>query len=227
MPISIQNYELRETSDPTAGWMATGSGAFGVAAVGFLITHLVLRSTNNDHAMLMARLHDVGVILQVLLMIPVVLALYKCSHQQSKSMSRYMLIVGIGALSFTALFLLLGLLKAMADVLYMFPQGIFGAWLVAFCVRSKGMLSRGHKWFGIIVGFGLALVGTFPLGYAIFVDTIILNIPAAAQKDVEKVLINYANMVVHQILFIGSLMGVLTFPFWTLLIARRLLRMRG
>lgn len=169
-------------------------------------------------------LHDIGVIVQVMLLIPVLYGLCNLSYQHPYSVGSRKIAIGIMALFCTALFLLFGVLKIMADVLYMFPQGIFGVWLLIFCLHSGNMLSRFHKWFGVVVGFGLALVGAFPLEYAVFVDPIILSIPAAKPAEVEKIPISEANMIVHQILFIGSPMGVLTLPFWTLWLGRQLLR---
>jgi hypothetical protein len=207
-----------------ASWMAIVSGTIGVAAAGFLIAYVVLRPTNPDQGMFMGRLHDAGVSIQMLLMIPAVVALYQRSNQLAQGMSKTRLIIGIGSLAFTALFLWLGIAKVMADVLYMFPQGIFGAWLVVFGLRSKGVLSDSLNWFGILVGFGLALVGLFPLEYALFIDTIILTIPAADPQTIEKIPIDDTNLIVHQLLYIGSPMGVLTLPFWTLLLGRWLHR---
>ncbi|QHW00144.1 hypothetical protein [Spirosoma endbachense] len=222
--MSIQNSALRHISYRTVSWIAIASGAIGVVATGFLIAYLVLRSTNPDQGVLMGRLHDVGVSIQTLLMIPVVIALHKRSNQLDLVMSKTRLIIGIGSLTCSAFFLLLGLTQVIADVLYMFPQGIFGAWLVVFCLRNKGVLSVGLSWFGILVGFGLAFVGLFPLEYALFVDPIILKIPAADPETIEKIPIDATNRIVHQVLFIGSPMGVLTLPFWTLLLGRWLHR---
>jgi hypothetical protein len=136
-----------------------------------------------------------------------------------------MLYVGIGSLCFTALFLSLNFPKILADVLYMFPQGIFGVWIMIACWRSGGLIPQWLRWFGIIVGFGLALVGIFPLGYAIFVDNIILHIPVPSDEVIQKIPVDTpANVFLHQIIWIGSFMGVLTLPIWTILIGARLLR---
>ena len=208
----------------SAGWTAIASGAIGILAVGFLIAYLFFRSDSMDEAMYMENIHDVAVMLQFLLLIPVSFALQKLSQQRSVGISKLTLVTGIGAIFFTALFLLLGLVKVIAAVLYMFPQGIFGVWLMIVCWRIPGIISRGLRWFGMIVGFGLALVGSFPLQYAIFVDKIILQIQAASDEAVAKIPISHANMILHQVLWIGSPLGVLTLPFWTLLLGRRLLR---
>ncbi|HEY4323913.1 MAG TPA: hypothetical protein VGN20_07995 [Mucilaginibacter sp.] len=89
--------------------------------------------------------------------------------------------------------------------------------------RLYGLLARGLRWFGIIVGFGLALVGVFFLGYAIFVDTVMLRIPAAPEADYP---VNYtpANLLLHQVVLVGTIMGVLTLPFWTILVGRSMLK---
>jgi hypothetical protein len=140
-------------------------------------------------------------------------------------MSAAMLNTGIAALLFTCLLLFIIFPKVVADPLYMFPQGIFGVWLIFVCSRMMSKFSRGLRWFGIVVGFGLALVGLFPLGYAIFVDTIILQIPAASDAAVEKIPSNTpANITLHYILFTGTFMGIVTLPVWTILLGRRLLR---
>jgi hypothetical protein len=193
-------------------------------AYGFLIAYLAVRNKNLQAGIFLVRFHDVGVILQFLLMIPVAFGLHKLSHQRSPGMSRATLTTGIVALSFTVLFLLLIFPKVLADVLYMFPQGVFGVWLMVVCWRMTNILSGGLRWFGIVVGLGLALVGAFPLGYAIFVDTIVLRIPAASDAAQANIPMTPANIILHQTLWIGSFMGVLTLPFWTLLLGRRLFR---
>jgi uncharacterized membrane protein YhaH (DUF805 family) len=207
-----------------AGWSAIVSGAIGILACGFLIAYLVLRNLGPDTDILVSRLHDAGVAIQFLLLIPVVYGLHKLSKQQSTGMSQATLYTGVSAILFVTLFLLLIFPKVVAEILYMFPQGIFGGWLMVICLRLRNTLRPGLRWFGLVVGLGLALVGAFPLGYAIFVDTIILQIPAASEEAVAKVPITLANMVLHQILWVGSLMGVLTLPFWTILLGLVMLR---
>ena len=207
-----------------AGRAVIASGVIGMLAVGSLIAHLAYRGPRSGLGLLMQNFHDVGVVLQFLLMIPVVFGLQKLSEQKSPGMRQTTLFVSVGALSFTVLFLLLGITKIIAAVLYMFPQGVFGVSLMIICWQMRGIFSRGLRWFGMVVGLGLALVGTFPTGYAIFVDTTVLQIPAASDEAVQKVPHTPANQILHFILVIGSLMGVATLPIWTLLLGRRLLR---
>lgn len=209
----------------SAGWAAIISGIIGFLAFGFLVAFLIPHLTAGLRGGILLRSHDVGVILQFLLLIPVVFGLHKLSYQRSPGMSRAMLVTGVGALSFTVLFLLLIFPKILNDALYMFPQGVFGVWLMGVSWCMKSILSRGLRWFGMVVGLGLALVGTFPLGCAIFVDINNLRIPAVKPEDLSGG--TFADYVFHQLLWIGTIMGVITLPIYTILLGRRLLRERS
>jgi hypothetical protein len=213
----------------SAGWAAIISGIIGFLAFGFLVAFLIPHMTEHLRGGIFIRSHDVAVIFQFLVMIPVVFGLYKLSYQRSPGMSQTMLIAGVGALSFTILFLLLIFPKILNDTLYMFPQGVFGVGLIVVCWRMQGILSRGLRWFGMVVGFGLALVGTFPSGMAIFVPWYTFGEPPAIPVVIPDVSagVHLADNVFHQLLWIGTLMGVITLPFWTLLLGRRLLRERN
>ena len=209
----------------SAGRSAIASGVIGILAYGFLIGYLATRNEDAQNGVVPIRVHDFCVILQFLFLIPVVFAFYKLIQEHSPNTLRAMLNVGVGTLCFTSLFLLLIFPRVLADVLYMFPQGIFGIWIMIACWRLKGLISKWLRWFGIIVGFGLTLVGTFPLGYAIFVDSIILQIPAPTDQVMQNIPTETAaNILLHRVLWIGTFMGVLTLPIWTILIGVRLLR---
>jgi hypothetical protein len=209
----------------SAGRAAIASGVIGIVAYVFLIGYLAIRNQDAQNGVVPIRVHDLCVILQFLFLIPVVFIFFKLIQEHSPNPSKAMLNVGVGALCFTALFLLLNFPRILADTLYMFPQGVFGVWIIIACWRLKGIISQWLRWFGIIVGFGLALVGIFPVGYAIFVDNIILHIPAPSDEVMEKIPSNTpANNFLHQLIWIGTFMGVLTLPIWTILIGVRLLR---
>ena len=208
----------------SAGLYAIVSGIIGTFAFGFLVTYLIVREKNFAQSIYFLRFHDFGAALQFLLLIPVVKGLYSLLKKQYLDVTQATLVIGIGSLLFTALFLLLTTPKIIADVLYLFPQGIFGAWLVFFNWHMKGVLSKGLRWFGIIVGVGLILAGIFPVGYAIFVDTIILQIPAASDEAVQKIPETTANMILHQMVAVGTLLGVVTLPIWTIILGRKLSR---
>jgi hypothetical protein len=167
----------------SGGWSAIASGSIGILAIGCLVGYIVYRDPALDLGLLFEKLHSVGVILQDLLMIPVAFALYRLSQQLSHPISRLTLNVGIGALLSTVLFLLLIFPEIMSAIVYLLPQGIFGAWLIFINLRMKGVLSKGLRWFGMVVGLGLILVGTFFVGYVVFVSTIPLRIPAASFEE--------------------------------------------
>ena len=216
---------IKELSYRSAGRAAIASGVIGFLAYGFLIGYLAIRNQDAQNGVVPIRVHDFCVILQFLFLIPVVFAVSNYNQAYSPKASRAMRNVGVGALCFTSLFLLLNFPKVLADVLYMFPQGIFGVWIMIACWHIKGLIPQWLRWFGIIVGFGLALVGTFPLGYAIFVDNVILHIPAPTDEVMQKIPTDTpANIFLHQIIWIGTFMGVLTLPIWTILVGVRLLR---
>ncbi|MDB5024222.1 MAG: hypothetical protein JWP78_1977 [Mucilaginibacter sp.] len=205
----------------TAGRAAIASGMAGVIAIAFLITYLVVRDENIYKAIALMRFHDLALTIQMLLLIPVAIGLYKLSQQMPKGISNGMLNAGIGMLLFTAVLLLLGIFKVVSDVLYTAPQGFFGVWLIFVNWRLKRMLPIWLRLFGMVVGLGLALVGVFCIGYALFVDVIILRIPAATVEEVQKVPDTPANQILHQINWVGAPMGVLTLPFWALLLGLR------
>jgi len=210
----------------TAGWAAITSGAFGILAYAALMTAVMTRTTMTltGQVLVLFRTHDVIAILQFLLMIPAVVALQKLSHKQLPGMSRATLATGIVALSLTAFSLIFIFPRIMSDGYYMIPQAMFGVWLMVVNWQLSGILSRGTRWFGMVVGFGLALVGIFNIGYAIFVSPIGLRIPAAPIEDLEIPVETTANIILHNILLIGSFMGVLTLPFWTIILGRKLIR---
>ena len=208
------------------GWTAIASGAIGFIAFGFLVAFLIPHLIEHLRGGIFIRSHDVCVILQFLLMIPVVFGLYKLLYQRSPGMNQAILIIGVGSLSFTVLFLLLIFPKILNDTLYMFPQGVFGVWLMVVSWRMQGILSRGLRWFGMVVGFGLALVGTFPSGMAVFVPWYTFGEPPAIPAVTPKVStgVHLADIVFHQFLVIGTFIGVLTLPIYTILLGTRFLR---
>ncbi len=199
---------IRDLSYRTAGWFAIASGAIGIIAYIFSRGALLSRAS-----------HEVGVIVQFILLVPVVFAVFKLLRQRNPSLSGTTLYVGIGALFFIVLMVLLTFPKILVDDLYAIPQGVFGLWLiyVNWRMTSTPLL----KWLGMVAGLGLALVATFPVGYSILVDPeYIFHIPAieATPHDTP------ANRLLHKIIWLGSLMYELPLPVWTMLFGIRLLR---
>jgi hypothetical protein len=213
----------------SAGWAAIASGAIGIMAFGFLIAFLVRRlflGGTEEVCVPLLRVHDSGVILQSLLMIPVVLTLASIARQRSPSPTRATVPVGVSALLLVVLFLLLIFVKIVPDDLYMIPQGLLALWLIVENRRLSGVLPRGLARLGIVAGVGLLLVAIFPIGFTLFVDPTHLNgwTPFDYQPPPGT---DTANATVHILLLIGTFMGVATYPIWTLLLGRRLLRESG
>ncbi|MEP7236560.1 MAG: hypothetical protein ABI685_01800 [Ferruginibacter sp.] len=207
----------------TTGLSAIGSGIFGILAIGSLVGSLVMRNTSEVEEIFIGRFHDAFAIFQFVFMIPVAFGLYKLSQKTSAGISKSIFNFGIAAMSFTAISLLLIFPKITTGIFYMFPQGVFGIWLMIVNWRIKQIVHPALRWFGIIVGLGLAFVGVFVIGFAIFVNADAITIPAPPMKYYPE---TPANLFLHQILYIGSFMGVFTLPVWTILTGRWLLRKR-
>jgi hypothetical protein len=217
----MNNVAATPSRSHLAGWAAVVSGVIGLLAFVFLILVLALRLTVPRFPELMFRIHDAGVIAQSLLMIPVAFALDRVARERSAGQSPAVLALGVGALLFVVLLLGLIFANAVWDVLYMVPQGVLGIWLIVINRRLSGVLPRGLTRFGIICGIGLLLCGTFPLAYAAFVDSAGLH---GAISDAAEGPSTPANGITHIVLLIGTFMGVATFPIWSVLLGRRLLR---
>ena len=205
-------------SNRTAGLSAIGSAIFGILAIVSLVGSLVLRNVSEAEGIFISRFHDAFAIFQFVFLMPVAFGFYKLS-----AISKLLFNFGIAAICFTAFCFLLSFPKITTDVFYMFLQGVFGVWLIIVNWRMKRILHPALRWFGMIVGLGLALVGIFVIGFAIFVNADIIRIPAPPMKYYP---VTPAILFLHQILYTGSFMGVFTLPVWTILTGRWLLRKR-
>ena len=212
----------------SAGRAAITSGVFGIMALGILMVAVAyMVKSNPDLSGFVNRMfkaHKVGVILQSLFMIPVAFGLRTLASRRFPGVSRATLAVGVVSLSSIVLCAFLFLVNVVADDLYTVPQGVLGVWLMVVNQRLSSVLPRGLAWFGTVVGFGLLLVGTFPLAYAIFVDPIGLHGPIPPDYPNPD---TTANAIIHDVFFVGTVLGVWTYPIWTILLGRRLLRARG
>ena len=223
----MEQQVLPPTPSPyrSAGWAAIASGTVGLIAFALLITAVTSRSSwiLDSRVYLLFRAHDIGVVLQFLLMIPVALGLRRLSLTSRRPITAATLATGIGAILFVVLLLLLGMGKIVSDMFYMLPLGVFGVWLIVILWRLAETLPRWLRYFGIVVGLGLALVGTVFPGLVLFVYPEMIRIPAVPEAGTahQDTLI---NTVIHVILNIGSLMGVITLPVWTALLGFRFLK---
>ncbi|MEP7232072.1 MAG: hypothetical protein ABI691_17550 [Ginsengibacter sp.] len=205
------------------GWYAIISGLLGLIGYGFIIAFLISRSENNNAFILMNRLHDIACAFQFLLLVPVVSGVHKLLKQTNYDSNQRILFIGIIAASATALCLLLIFPKLVSEIFYMIPQGIFGVWLIAFNWSNYKFISKGLRIFGIIVGIGLVVAGSFPIGFGIFVSMDALRMPAAPIREFPQTSV---NNILHILFFIGSFTGVLTLPFWTIFFGKALLGKR-
>jgi len=205
------------------GRLAIASGVIGLVAFIFLIVAVTTRGTwaLSSRVYLLFRAHDLAVVLQLLLLIPVTHRLRKLSGQNPPDIGRKIDAWGIGALCVATLLLLLGVCKIVNDMAYMLPQGLFGAWLILANLRLSGLLPRWLRYFGMVVGFGLVLVGTVFPGLAVFVYPKMLKVPAVAVDD-EVFQNTEINQILHLLLTIGSVLGVATLPIWALLTGAKL-----
>jgi hypothetical protein len=205
--------------------LAVLSGVFGLAAFACLILFLVMRPSEADQrtARLLLGGHDVGVILQSLCLIPFAFALDAIARQDSRGSSRVRSAAAVAFLVMIVVLTLLSFVKAIADVLYMIPQGAVGVWLIVVCRQVANGLPRGLRRLGIVAGLGLILVSMFPIGYGLFVDPAILHGPIS-DDDPTPPGTERANQIVHIALAAGTLIGCSTYPTWAALAGRWLLR---
>jgi hypothetical protein len=131
----------------------------------------------------------------------------------------------VGAIIFVVLLVLLGVGdKIVSNGFYTLPQGIFGIWLIVVNWRLSGSLPGWLRGLGMIVGLGLALVGTCFVGLC-FVYPSQLYIPRPPMESIKEVN-SVANTFFHQLLFYSSFVGVTTLPIWTALTGFQLLKKR-
>src|ERR1700753_2339336 len=115
-----------------AGWTAIASGVIGFAAFGLLMTAVTTRTTwiPSDKVWMLFNSHDFGVALQFLLLLFAIFGLRTLADQTPPALGKVAFATGMWAVIFVVLFVLLGVGgKLVQNGLYMFPQGILGAWL--------------------------------------------------------------------------------------------------
>ena len=214
-------------SNRKAGWAAIASGLIGISAFALLMTAVTTRVSwiPSDRVWMLFNSHDIGVACQFLLLIPVTFGLRALSSQGPRALGKATINIAVGTLIFVVLLVLLGIgEKIISNSFYTFPQGIFGVWLIVANWRLAGSLPAWLRWFGMVAGLGLALTGVAFVGIA-FVYPDLLAIPAVPTESVKPV-DSPANTFFHQLLLIGTLMGVATLPIWTILTGFRFLKRR-
>jgi len=219
-----------------AGTLAIASGIAGLFAFAFLIAALVGREALADEQAWRAgvieagfwdalfRVHDGAAFAQAVLMIPVVRVLHSYVPRPA---GWNLLAARLGAGACAVLALTVGMIFVTdgSDMLYMIPQAFVGAWLVAVNYLRPLGVSRRARWLGIVAGIGLLIVGLAAAGIAAALGPSILAPvgPVPPQASVAGVT-STLNEVSHVALDIGTLLGVLTYPVWSILTGRALLK---
>ena len=212
-----------------AGRAAIASGALGVIAFVLLITFLVKRlSGGAEHATTpVIRAHDVTALLQFLLLLPLVATLAAIARPVISTTNNgpmpLLRPVGVASLLLVAVCLALIFTHRVPDDLYMIPLGVFGLWLISANRRMTRVLPRRLTGLGTVAGVGLALIGSFPIAFTLFVDHAHWRgwTPYDYQPPAGT---DVANAISHLILVLGTFTGLTTIPVWSALVGRRLLR---
>ena len=209
-----------------AGRLAIGSGVLGILAFASLLVPVVARILRFRRATvtLLFRTHDIGVAIQSLLMIPVVLVLYAFVRELSPARGRSTLALGLAGNVGLALCISLIFLTRASDMVYMLPQGLVGVWLILTSRQLAGTFSRGLTTTGTIAGLGLVIVALSLLAIAFALGPGILALRGPIPRSPDPNLSNVTNRIAHITLAIGTFMGVLLYPVWSILAGRKLLR---
>jgi hypothetical protein len=223
--MSTQSFISVYPSYRNAGWAAIASGVIGTTAV-CLITDILLTRVSwipSDRIWMLFDAFDIGIGIQYFLLIPAVFALRTLSRQSPPALGNAGFATGKWAAIFIVLLVWLGVGdRIVSNGLYMVPQGIFGIWLLVVNWRLSRSLPGWLRWFGMVVGLGLALVGTSFIGLC-FVYPSNLVIPHPPMESIKEVN-SVANTFFHQLLYFASLLGVATLPIWTIVTGFQLLK---
>ena len=214
-------------SDRRAGWAAIASGIIGITACGLILDVLLTRVSwiPSDRIWMLFVTFDIAVGLQFLFLIPAVFGLRTISHQSPPELGKAAFATGKWAAIFVVLLVWLGIGdKIVSNGLFMIPQGIFGIWLIIVNWRLSRSLPRWLRWFGMIVGLGLALIGTCFVGLC-FIYPSQLYIPHPPTESIKEVN-SVANTFWHQLLINYASPMANTLPIWTILTGFQLLKKR-
>ena len=93
--MKLQNSTAMNLSHRSVGQIPIISGVIGIIASISLFASVFLPSSNFNINFFLGNVHDVGLIVQFLFMIPVVIGLYSFSNQQLPGMTRITFIIGV------------------------------------------------------------------------------------------------------------------------------------
>jgi hypothetical protein len=220
-----------------AGRAMIASGVIGLLAFASLFAALYLRETTASQQQWAAgviqpgiwdaffRGHDLGVIAQSLLLLPAALAIQRPDARPALSGLPLMSLFGVAALVLLALSLVMVFALKSSDMLYMLPQGFVGVWLIAAVRARPPGLGKALRVLGWVSGLGLVVVGLADIGIvvALGLSPLALVGPMPPQVDPEGVR-GALNGWSHAFLDLGSVLGVLTLPVWSILAGRGIAR---
>ena len=213
------------------------SGIVGLLAFASLFAAVFIRQATGDEQQWAAgvmqpgiwdqlfRGHDMGVILQSLLLVPAALVIRPQGQVVGPFWRSPMAFTGVTSNLLLALSLVLVFATQASDMLYMLPQAFVGVWIISACRAQPPGLGKALRGFGWVVGIGLILVGIGDLGIAVALGPSVMAIIGPVPTQVDPVGVRSAlNGWSHVVLDVGSVLGVLTLPIWSIIAGIGLVR---
>lgn len=211
---------LNGLNQRNAGVIAIAAGCIGLVSFGLLFVGLMTRRSGGTGSLF--RGQDITVALQALLMILFTLAILR--HRTPLRQVPWLAGVGIlghvGVVLSIALYFAFGAVSG--DMLYMLPQGLIGIWLIALCGAASS-LSVSLRVIGVLAGIGLLLIA---VGDAIIANALgwqIFDLRARPSVPAEAVS-SQGNWLGHALLPIGTLLGRILYPIWSIAVGYKLIR---
>ena len=157
-------------------------------------------------------------------MIPVTLGLHALGPNKSHGPSFNLKLGVIAQISLVVASALL-FTGAVSDMLYMAPIGLVGLWLLRFNRAGNALCSPALAWSGRIAGVGLCAIG---LGFVIYGLTVApaVFIRPLTPAEIDAQALTPGNLVAHILMLVGTLIGRLVYPFWTIALGQRLMKLQ-
>ena len=217
---------MNQTLALRTGRWALVAGVIGILAVGLLIAALAAPTPEPDTMRRETSLfawQNAAVVLQALAMLPVTCGLYNLTLQQAPLESgRGSLWLGLVAQTGVVIASALLFNHSVSDMLYMGPIGLVGIWLLTVSRRGDNVILSGLVWLGRIAGVGLLTVGLGFLIYGAFVAPAVFIRPLT-NAEIDAQSLTFANLIAHICMAVGTVLGRLIYPIWTIVLGRRLM----
>ncbi len=206
-------------------WLAIVSGVLGICSFASLIAYITTPAFQMQESGAVAPIGELLLAIQflasavqVLMMIPVAIGLYRTGGRRSPGLAQSPILrlgtsLGVVALAGVGLLRLVAMIDvAVSDILFMLPMGLVGVWLVAVNWKNPVALPVWMRIWGVVAGVCLVGVGLnflFNGGLAVFSKG-----PMAYGNDVNF----------HIGLGLCGFPGFTLFATWSVLLGLRLLR---